>query len=105
MPRLTIKQARELDDIMDYIAKPRPELEWMGTKAESRYLSHKQWQVKLGTFLYVIYNDMYPTKLINRQAVEDYFDDEYMDELTSISKRLKKFFKNCFSSTKYYTSF
>jgi hypothetical protein len=97
MPRLTLKQCRELDDIMDYITPPRPALEWLGLKAEAKYLPPKQWRIKLSTFLYVIYNDLHPNNLINRQAIDDYFDDEYTDELTSISKRLQKFFKKCFS--------
>ena len=100
MARLTLKQFERLNDIMDYMTPSRPELEWRGFKAERKGLTPRQWHYKLSVLLYVTYNDLYPNDLISREAVLDYFDDEYTTELISFCKRFKKFFTKCFSFKK-----
>ena len=100
MGRLTNKQFSRLNDILEYMQAPREELGWGGFRIERRYLSNSQWQYKLKTMLYTTYNDLYPKERIGRQAIVDYFDDEYINELTSFCKRFKKFFTKCFSFKK-----
>ena len=100
MARLTFKQFERLNDIMQYMQTPRPELEWNGFTRERRRLSQAQWQQVLMTMLYTIYNDLHSKEPISRQAIADYFDDEYINELTSFCKRIKKFFTKCFKIKK-----
>ena len=85
---------------MEYMQSPRPELEWNGFNRERRRLSQAQWHQVLMTMLYTIYNDMYPKEPINHQAVVDYFDDDYINDLTSFCKRIKKLFTKCFKNKK-----
>lgn len=100
MTRLTLKQFERLNDILDYMTTPRPEFEWRGFKAERKHVTPRQWHYKLSVLLYVTYNDLYPNSPITREAVLDYFDDEYTTELTSFCKRFKEFFTKCFSFKK-----
>ena len=100
MSRLTLIQYDRLSDIIEYMRGPRSELEWRGFKSERRYLTNEQWQNKLATMLYVTYNDLHPKEPITREAIVDFFDDDYVDELTSFCKKFKIFFTKCFTFKK-----
>jgi hypothetical protein len=100
--RLTYKQYERLMTIMDHLTKPRPDLEWRGMRRESKNLTKPQWQMRLSRELYITYRDLHPTDEISRDQVNDFFDDDYVDKLTSIRLRLKKWMytrvKCCFPS-------
>lgn len=100
MSRLTLEQYNALNDIISYMSKARPELEWRGFKVERRYLTKNQWHNKVATMLYTTYNDLYPSKPISHEAIVDFFDDDYVNELTSFCKRFKKLFTKCLTFKK-----
>ena len=100
--RLTYKQYDRLMSIMDHLSAPRPELEWNGIRRESKNLTNAQWQTKLTRELYITYKELHSGDEISREQVNDLFDDEYIDKLTSVRLRLKKWlhkkFNSCLSS-------
>lgn len=94
MSRLSRCQLDRLDGIMEYTTSARPELEWMGHKRESKHLSKEQWRMILSSFLYRMYNDMYEDS-ISREAIDDFFDDEYVTNLLSMKALIYSFVRQC----------
>lgn len=101
MERLTRLQYGRLDDIMEYTTMRRPNIGWMGHKKESRHLSKEQWTTKLSLFLYRTYNDLYNTEPISREAIDDYFDDAYVDNLLSVKAIICSFIEQCWPKKRY----
>ena len=95
--RLTYKQYERLMTIMDHLTPPRPELEWNGMRRESKNLTNAQWQMKLSRELYITYRDLHPNDEISRDQINDFFDDDYVNRLTSVKRRLKKWMYKKFS--------
>jgi hypothetical protein len=88
--RLTYKQYDRLCDIYEYLQAPVEILEWRGVKREMKGLTVKQWKMKIMTALYTFYRDLHmDDDSFNRECVVDFFDDEYITNLTSFKNRIK----------------
>jgi hypothetical protein len=94
--RLTIEQHDRLASILDYISVPRPELEWGGTRRESRRINSSEWKYKITMELYYLYRDLHPDDgEFTLECMTDFFDDSYVTELTSIKERFKRLITCC----------
>lgn len=86
--RLTLGQYDRLENIMEYLVVSRPDLEWGGCKRESRNLSPVEWRRKLSGEIYMCYRDLYnDDRSMSMDVIDDYFDDMYVGDLTSLKNR------------------
>jgi hypothetical protein len=95
--RLSYKQYTRLIDILDYIRRPRPNLNWGGKKRESRHLSDNMWREKLSNVLYGFYRDLYPDDVFTREHVDDLFDEAYVTSLLSFGRSIKNLLRRSFT--------
>jgi hypothetical protein len=94
--RLNHEQYERLVSILECLAVPAPEFGWDGLKQESRHLSSSEWKHKISTELYHIYRDLHPADIdFNMDHIEDFFDDAYVDELTSIKGWFRRMLTCC----------